>query len=260
DCKEWALSVLKRYHIDEMSIDLRQLSTKCGQDLLPYTHSDFCRLVGNACGNIFYQEFQQLKAIQKEQNIPYAQEDLNEGVSYCDLDEWRASEEQATVTPSEYRDTAYNDNLVGGIRTLGFQDPYVPCNSYDADDSLLEEGSDEQQATSETLFKRIPSTRKSRKRGPKSWEFLYRLLMNPEYNPTLIRWEDRDTATFRLVRPEIIAQMWGARNNQPNLIYNNFARGLRYHYKTGVLIQVSDRQLVYRFGKPAFEYLKSTMR
>lgn len=56
---------------------------------------------------------------------------------------------------------------------------------------------------------------------------MIRLLMDKRYNPELIRWEDQTEKTFRLVKPVIIAQMWGQRANKPNLSYDNFARGLR---------------------------------
>lgn len=65
-------------------------------------------------------------------------------------------------------------------------------------------------------------------RGPKSWEFLIRLLADKRTNPALIRWEDEASATFRLTQPAIIAKMWGARSEKSNLTYVNFARGLRY--------------------------------
>lgn len=64
-------------------------------------------------------------------------------------------------------------------------------------------------------------------RGPKNWEFMIRLLVDKKYNPELIRWEDQTEKTFRLVKPVVIAQMWGQRANKPNLSYDNFARGLR---------------------------------
>lgn len=135
-------------------------------------------------------------------------------------------------------------------------------------------------------------------RGPKSWEFLVRLLADQRSNPSLVRWEDEASATFRLMQPGIIAQMWAKRSSdKPHLSYNNFARGLRwavllpssggsalylvgyhahcnlrrypvdqsdkhviyfyrYHYSTGALEPVSERQLVYRCGPSALQYLK----
>ncbi|XP_066944945.1 ETS-related transcription factor Elf-4-like [Macrobrachium rosenbergii] len=99
------------------------------------------------------------------------------------------------------------------------------------------------------------STRRG-ERGPKSWEFLVRLLAHENCNPTLIRWEDSEEATFLLVQPTIIAQMWGARCENPNLSYNNFARALRYHYNSGALEAVSERQFMYKCGPRALEYYR----
>ncbi|XP_069990560.1 ETS homologous factor isoform X3 [Penaeus vannamei] len=94
-------------------------------------------------------------------------------------------------------------------------------------------------------------------RGPKNWEFLIRLLANPRSNPSLIRWEDEDTATFRLVQPYAIVKLWASRTKAAlPMSYNNFARGLRYHYKTGALESVSEKQLVYRCGPLALRFLR----
>ncbi|XP_068212740.1 uncharacterized protein [Palaemon carinicauda] len=104
------------------------------------------------------------------------------------------------------------------------------------------------------LNTKIKTTTRRGERGPKSWEFLVRLLANEKTNPTLIRWDDSEEATFLLVQPTIIAQMWGARSENPNLSYNNFARALRYHYNSGTLEAVSERQFMYKCGPPALEY------
>ncbi|XP_037791250.1 ETS homologous factor-like [Penaeus monodon] len=94
-------------------------------------------------------------------------------------------------------------------------------------------------------------------RGPKNWEFLIRLLANPRSNPSLIRWEDESRAIFRLVQPYAIAKLWASRTSHaPPLSYNNFARGLRYHYNKGALEAVSEKQLVYRFGPKGLRFLR----
>ncbi|KAK8379400.1 hypothetical protein O3P69_019361 [Scylla paramamosain] len=103
------------------------------------------------------------------------------------------------------------------------------------------------------------SSRRKRDRGPKSWEFLMRLLADPRTNPDVIRWEDRSRYTFRLVQPQVIASLWGQRSNKRTLTYNNFARALRYHYHTKYLIRVSERQLVYGCGQPAIQFLNTIL-
>lgn len=125
---------------------------------------------------------------------------------------------------------------------------------------------------------------------------MIRLLMDKRYNPELIRWEDEAEKTFRLVRPDIIAQMWGKRANKRCLSYNNFARGLRwapwsiwhidrfalyhyvccsasrhipfltrtlllrYQYTTGALKPVPEKQLVYKCGPKALQFWRDIQR
>ncbi|XP_063607337.1 ETS homologous factor-like [Penaeus indicus] len=100
------------------------------------------------------------------------------------------------------------------------------------------------------------SSYRRRKRGPKSWEFLMRLMADKRTNPSVIRWEDREAATIRLIQPHYIAKLWGKRSSKSNLTYDHFARALRYHYKKGQLIKVSERQLVYGCGPQALKFLE----
>ncbi|KAK7026699.1 hypothetical protein SK128_001131, partial [Halocaridina rubra] len=103
------------------------------------------------------------------------------------------------------------------------------------------------------ILKRIPTPGRQRDRGPKSWEFLMRLLADRRYNNGLIRWEDRDNYTFRILQPHVVAAMWGKRGDKL-ITYENFSRGLRYHYKTGALTLVSNRKLLYKCGPQAMEF------
>ncbi|XP_064083393.1 uncharacterized protein LOC135199356 [Macrobrachium nipponense] len=108
-------------------------------------------------------------------------------------------------------------------------------------------------------LKKIPTKRK-RDRGPKSWEFLMRLLACPKTNPSIIRWENEAEGSFRLVQPQEIANMWGTRSNKDDLSYNNFARALRYHYKTKLLFKISERQLVYGCGPAALAFYRELLK
>ncbi|KAK3888781.1 hypothetical protein Pcinc_007180 [Petrolisthes cinctipes] len=109
------------------------------------------------------------------------------------------------------------------------------------------------------LLGKIATKRKRRLRGPKCWEYLARLLNDPTTNPSLVKWENRSNGVFRLVQPAIVAQRWGRRAGKhanEALTYENFARGLRYHYATGALQPVSERSFVYRFGPKALKSLQ----
>lgn len=100
-----------------------------------------------------------------------------------------------------------------------------------------------------------------RSRGPKNWEFIARLLVDSSSNPSLVQWVDEGKYTFKFNRPQQIAIMWGQRSTKKEqLTYDNFARGLRYHYKTGALIPVQERQLVYRCGQKMQEFISALRR
>ncbi|KAK4287351.1 hypothetical protein Pmani_039573 [Petrolisthes manimaculis] len=100
----------------------------------------------------------------------------------------------------------------------------------------------------------IWSQQRRRARGPICWEFLVRLLSNTLTNPSLVMWEDEDSGTFRLVKADTIARLWGIRVGRPNLSKNNFARALRHHYGS-TLINNPERQMVYGLGQKARAYL-----
>ncbi|XP_064083401.1 ets DNA-binding protein pokkuri-like isoform X2 [Macrobrachium nipponense] len=114
-------------------------------------------------------------------------------------------------------------------------------------------------ASGTDVLSKIKTNSRKRERGPKNWEYLMRLLADRSYNPKVIRWEDEEAMTFRIVKPSMVAKIWGDRSNKAHLTYDNFARGLRYHYKTGALKAVSERQLVYKCGPKAVKYLQEVL-
>ncbi|CAL4064241.1 unnamed protein product [Meganyctiphanes norvegica] len=96
-------------------------------------------------------------------------------------------------------------------------------------------------------------------RVPIVWHFLLRLLANPQYNPSIICWDNIGEHTFRLINPDAVASLWGKRLGKPTLTRNNFARTLRYHYSNGALNPISE-QHVYQLGKKAIDYLHEKAR
>ncbi|XP_068228107.1 uncharacterized protein [Palaemon carinicauda] len=113
---------------------------------------------------------------------------------------------------------------------------------------------DRSEEVSNPLIK-IKTERGNRKRWPKTWEFLVRLLVSSESNPSLVCWEDKSEFTFRIKNSAEVVRMWGERSGKP-VSYSHFARGLRYHYKKGGLREVREHKLVYGLGTRAIEYLQ----
>uniref|UniRef100_A0A8D0HI82 ETS homologous factor n=1 Tax=Sphenodon punctatus TaxID=8508 RepID=A0A8D0HI82_SPHPU len=94
-------------------------------------------------------------------------------------------------------------------------------------------------------------SKKHNPRGTHLWEFIRDILLNPEKNPGLIKWEDRSEGIFRFLKSEAVAQLWGKKKNNSSMTYEKLSRAMRYYYKREILERVDGRRLVYKFGKNA---------
>ncbi|KAG2463039.1 ETS homologous factor isoform X1 [Polypterus senegalus] len=88
-------------------------------------------------------------------------------------------------------------------------------------------------------------------RGTHLWEFIRDILLNPDRNPGLIKWEDRTEGVFRFLKSEAVAQLWGKKKNNSSMTYEKLSRAMRYYYKREILERVDGRRLVYKFGRNA---------
>uniref|UniRef100_A0A4W5JVY7 ETS homologous factor n=1 Tax=Hucho hucho TaxID=62062 RepID=A0A4W5JVY7_9TELE len=88
-------------------------------------------------------------------------------------------------------------------------------------------------------------------RGTHLWEFIRDILLNPERNSGLLKWEDRTDGVFRFLKSETVAQLWGKKKNNSSMTYEKLSRAMRYYYKREILEHVDGRRLVYKFGKNA---------
>ncbi|KAF0041306.1 hypothetical protein F2P81_007204 [Scophthalmus maximus] len=64
-------------------------------------------------------------------------------------------------------------------------------------------------------------------RGTHLWEFIRDILLNPERNPGLIKWEDRTEGVFRFLKSEAVAQLWGKKKNNSSMTYEKLSRAMR---------------------------------
>uniref|UniRef100_H2M941 ETS homologous factor n=1 Tax=Oryzias latipes TaxID=8090 RepID=H2M941_ORYLA len=96
-----------------------------------------------------------------------------------------------------------------------------------------------------------PSLTQANPRGTHLWEFIRDILLNPERNPGLIKWEDRTEGVFRFLKSEAVAQLWGKKKNNSSMTYEKLSRAMRYYYKREILERVDGRRLVYKFGRNA---------
>lgn len=93
--------------------------------------------------------------------------------------------------------------------------------------------------------------KKHNPRGTHLWEFIRDILLNPERNPGLIKWEDRTEGVFRFLKSEEVARLWGKKKNNSSMTYEKLSRAMRYYYKREILERVDGRRLVYKFGRNA---------
>ncbi|XP_060897340.1 ETS-related transcription factor Elf-3 isoform X2 [Labrus mixtus] len=86
-------------------------------------------------------------------------------------------------------------------------------------------------------------------RGTHLWEFIRDILIHPERNQGLMKWEDRREGVFKFLKSEAVAQMWGQKKKNSSMTYEKLSRAMRYYYKRDILERVDGRRLVYKFGK-----------
>ncbi|TRY86030.1 hypothetical protein DNTS_029364 [Danionella cerebrum] len=86
-------------------------------------------------------------------------------------------------------------------------------------------------------------------RGTHLWEFIRDILIHPEQNQGLMKWEDRRDGVFKFLKSEAVAQLWGQKKKNSSMTYEKLSRAMRYYYKREILERVDGRRLVYKFGK-----------
>ncbi|KAK7065671.1 hypothetical protein SK128_009555 [Halocaridina rubra] len=274
DTFDWATFVCRKRGFDPSTLEIQHFRNYTGSQLLRFSVLDFSRLVGAVYGQVFHSEFQEL-SIKRDQASSsmygYAEEASSSAFStdfpsYMKRDDWELDDDEfhdldiyiQSQNSDYYNPSPSNfDPMVDSLGDMDLHEHFRPIKmeeNYLIPEPVLQESFGASGSSQEQLDKARQDVKK-RPRGPKNWEFVIRLLTDPKTNPSLIRWEDQSQGTFRLVQPTTIAKLWGQRSNKPNLTYDNFARGLRYHYTTGALQAVSEKQLVYRCGPKALRYI-----
>ncbi|CAJ0934261.1 unnamed protein product, partial [Mesorhabditis belari] len=129
---------------------------------------------------------------------------------------------------------------------------YLPCFQQGPSTS----GGYDSESEIKGVFKNRPLDGKIRKRsqhakGNKLWEFIRDALKDPSTCPSVVRWEDPNEGVFRIVESEKLARLWGERKNNTKMTYEKLSRAMRYYYNTKILLPVSGRRLVYKFGPNA---------
>lgn len=64
-------------------------------------------------------------------------------------------------------------------------------------------------------------------RGTHLWEFIRDILIHPELNEGLMKWEDRQEGVFKFLRSEAVAQLWGQKKKNSSMTYEKLSRAMR---------------------------------
>uniref|UniRef100_A0A803Y077 E74 like ETS transcription factor 3 n=1 Tax=Meleagris gallopavo TaxID=9103 RepID=A0A803Y077_MELGA len=64
-------------------------------------------------------------------------------------------------------------------------------------------------------------------RGTHLWEFIRDILIHPELNEGLMKWEDRREGVFKFLRSEAVAQLWGQKKKNSSMTYEKLSRAMR---------------------------------
>ncbi|RWS07956.1 DNA-binding protein Ets97D-like protein [Dinothrombium tinctorium] len=77
------------------------------------------------------------------------------------------------------------------------------------------------------------------------WQFLLELLTDADCREW-IQWVGVE-GEFKLINPEMVAQLWGQRKNKPTMNYEKLSRALRYYYDGDMIAKVHGKRFVYKF-------------
>ena len=90
------------------------------------------------------------------------------------------------------------------------------------------------------------------------WQFLLELLAD-KTNQNVITWENCQ-AEFKILDPDEVARLWGARKTKPNMNYDKLSRALRYYYDRGLMTKVGGKRYAYKVNFPNLATLHASQQ
>lgn len=224
---DWLQQTLDMHQIDATSIPFQNFDID-GRQLCNMSFQDFNRAAGHV-GSILYQSLADIKWGGQYPPELFQTMDIK-----TEIDEF-----PCTLLPFKEE--------TGFFSTSDFFDIKPSISS----SVVLSSPSPSSPADSKRSHSRPHPVKKHNPRGTHLWEFIRDILLNPERNPGLIKWEDRSEGVFRFLKSEAVAQLWGKKKNNSSMTYEKLSRAMRYYYKREILERVDGRRLVYKFGRNA---------
>ncbi|XP_055078229.1 ETS homologous factor isoform X2 [Periophthalmus magnuspinnatus] len=212
---DWVQQIMDMHQIDTSSIPLQNFDMD-GHQLCSLSYQDFLLAAGSV-GPILFNSLSELKWSGQNQT----------DIGHCDL---KQEADTYLFSSPSYPSTEMCEPCLH---------PVLPVASHTPSSPEIKRCSRPYQA------------KKENQRGIHLWEFIRDILIDPERNPGLIKWEDRREGVFRFLKSEAVAQLWGKKKNNSSMTYEKLSRAMRYYYKREILERVDGRRLVYKFGRNA---------
>nr|XP_043891258.1 ETS homologous factor isoform X1 [Solea senegalensis] len=214
---EWLQQVMDMYQIDASTIPFQNFDID-GHQLCSLSYQDFIRAAGSMGPTLFH-SITELKW-SGQYHVELGQLELKQELDFsCPFPD-------VSYPPGEIYDSSLH--------------PLAPVASPTPSSPDIKRS-----------YSRTHQVKKHNPRGTHLWEFIRDILLNPERNPGLIKWEDRTEGVFRFLKSEAVAQLWGKKKNNSSMTYEKLSRAMRYYYKREILERVDGRRLVYKFGRNA---------
>ncbi|KAM8891309.1 ETS homologous factor isoform 2-T2 [Spinachia spinachia] len=228
---EWLQQVMDINQIDASSVPFQNFDMD-GHQLCGLTYQDFIHAAGSA-GPVLFHSVTELKW-SGQYHSEFGELELKPEDFSCDI-----------YPPAD----------------LDVYSPCIPPIAPVASPSPSSPGEESTRLAIQQDIKRSLSrqVKKHNPRGIHLWEFIRDILLNPERNPGLIKWEDRTQGVFRFLKSDAVAQLWGKKKNNISMTYEKLSRAMRYYYKREILERVDGRRLVYKFGRNARGWRESDM-
>ncbi|KAF8796213.1 GA-binding protein alpha chain like protein [Argiope bruennichi] len=230
---EWAT-----HHFKIPKIDLNEWKYS-GRDLMSMSQESLREKIAFDSEDMFWAHVELLR---KFKIIAIIQ---RPGISYTLSDE-----DQATVQRPKTR--PQNKNKVFKIKRIPKpKSPKVPIESSSSNFIGHHSGITLQTQVDEEKYKRVSRIGPPYEGCPGNngqiqlWQFLLELLTDKDFRE-FIRWQG-DEGEFKLINPEMVAQLWGQRKNKPTMNYEKLSRALRYYYDGEMLAKVHGKRFVYKF-------------
>ncbi|KAM9444402.1 ETS-related transcription factor Elf-3 isoform 2-T2 [Clarias gariepinus] len=253
------------FHVEDSKYDASLLNLECcnmdGSVLCSLSRDAMTAAFGPQLGETLHQNLENLKHKQAEditQNFM-----LNE--TYELLNSFLLDLPQSPFSDGPTLDSV----IVQSVATGGLMNPSSPESA--GSDSEHEYAETQHNYSPKSFIKQEPVEKKRRGRPPKLgrgsehfienkknkhaprgthlWEFIRDILIHPERNQGLMKWEDRRDGVFKFLKSEAVAQLWGQKKKNTSMTYEKLSRAMRYYYKREILERVDGRRLVYKFGK-----------